>query len=74
MSRALASRHLFPVSPVIAMAGPVVASGDTGDALLNACRTAQHFLDVAELAFCCGRRDAGNVFLSRAADALDAAL
>lgn len=70
----VATRNLFPVSPVIAMAGPFVASGDTGDALLNACRSAQHFLDLAELAFFCGRREAGNVFLTRAADALDAVL
>jgi hypothetical protein len=74
MSRALASRNLFPVSPVIATAGPLVVNGDTGDALLNACRSAQRFLDLAELAFCCGRRDAGNVFLNRASDALDAVL
>jgi hypothetical protein len=74
MSRPLATRPLFPVSPVIATAGPLVVNGDTGDALLNACRSAQHYLDVAELAFCCGRRDAGNVFLDRAAQALDAVL
>jgi hypothetical protein len=68
------SRNLFPVSPVTAMAGPVLVAGGTGDALLDACRSAQFLLDCAELAFCCGRRECGNTLLDRAASALDRAL
>jgi hypothetical protein len=56
------------------MAGPVLVAGGTGDALLDACRSAQFLLDCAELAFCCGRRECGNTLLDRAASALDCAL
>lgn len=70
---AAASRHLFPVAPVLSSVGPVQVAGASGDSLLDACRSAQHYLDLAELAFCINRRGVAHVFLGRALSALDAA-
>jgi hypothetical protein len=66
-----ASRHMFPVSPALALAGPLVVSGETGDSLLDVCRSAQHWLDLAELSFLCGREKCGQSFLDRAQAALE---
>ena len=69
---AVASRNLFPVAPVLSLVGPVQVAGVTGHSLLDACRSAQHYLDLAALAFGIGRLETGNVFLGRALSALDA--
>lgn len=65
------TRHMFPVSPVVSMAGPVLVPGDTGDALVNAMRSAAHFLDLADLAVLIGRRETCRVFLGKAQEALE---
>lgn len=71
--RASSSRHLFPVAPAVVLDGLAQVASSSGNSLLDACRSAQHFLDLAELAFCIGRDETGHVFLDRALAALDAA-